>query len=126
VTVQLGEGEETVSHSGVAQEAVIAEAVSKSKRMLATLLAAILAPGVFFALRTGKHEEDTPITGEGKKPVIVHTGRASQDDMGVYVDALGTVTPVSTVNIYSQRCDPAQWNAGICLRCMSDCRGPLA
>jgi hypothetical protein len=65
--------------------------------MLAIVLAAILAPGVFFALRTGKHEEGTPTTDEGKKSVIVNTGRAYQRDMGVYVDALGTVTPISPV-----------------------------
>jgi len=102
VTVQLGEGEETVPHSGVARQAVIAKDVSTSERMVAIFLVAILAPVVFFALRTGKHKEGTPTTGEGKSSVIVHTGTAYRGDMGVYVDALGTVTPISTVNIYSQ------------------------
>jgi multidrug efflux system membrane fusion protein len=102
VTVQLGEGEETVPQSGVAQQVVIPKSVSKPKRMLAIVLAVILAAGVFFALRTGKHKGRTPTTGEGKNSVIVHTGTAYQGDMGVYIDALGTVTPISTVNIYSQ------------------------
>jgi multidrug efflux system membrane fusion protein len=102
VTIQLGEGEETVPQPGVAQEAVIAKGVSKSKTMLAIFLVVILAPGVFFALRTGKHKGHTPTTGEEKNSVIVHTSTAYQGDMGVYVDALGTVTPISTVNIYSQ------------------------
>ena len=102
MTVQLGEGEETVPQPGVAQQAVIAKDVSNSKRMVAIVLVAILAPGVFFALRTGKHKGRTPTTGEGKSSVIVHTGTAYQGDMDVYVDALGTVTPITTVNIYSQ------------------------
>jgi multidrug efflux pump subunit AcrA (membrane-fusion protein) len=70
--------------------------------MVAIVLAVILAPGVFFALRTGKHKDGIPTTGEGKNSVIVHTSTAYQGDMGVYVDALGTVTPITTVNIYSQ------------------------
>jgi multidrug efflux system membrane fusion protein len=102
VTVQLGEGEKTVPQSGVAHQAVIAKSYSKPKRMVAIFLVAILAPGVFFALRHGKHNEDTPTTGEAKNSVIVRTGTAYQGDMGVYVDALGTVTPITTVNIYSQ------------------------
>jgi membrane fusion protein, multidrug efflux system len=102
VTVQLGEGEKTVPQSGVVQQAVIAKNVSKSKGRVAIFLVAILVPGVFFALRTGKHKEGTPTTGEGKSSVIVHTGTAYQGDMDVYVDALGTVTPITTVNIYSQ------------------------
>jgi membrane fusion protein, multidrug efflux system len=102
VTGHIAEGEETVPQSGVAEHAVIAKGDSKSKRMVAIFLVAILAPGVFFALRAGKHKEGTPAAGEGKSSVIVHTGTAYQGDMGVYVDALGTVTPITTVNIYSQ------------------------
>jgi multidrug efflux system membrane fusion protein len=70
--------------------------------MLAIFLVVVLAPGVFFALRTGKHRGPTPTIGEGKNSVIVHAGTAYQGEMGVYIDALGTVTPISTVNIYSQ------------------------
>jgi hypothetical protein len=44
VTVQFGEGEDTVPQSGVAQQAVIAKSDSKSKRMLAIVLVVILAP----------------------------------------------------------------------------------
>jgi multidrug efflux system membrane fusion protein len=102
VTLQLGEGEETVPQPGVAQQAVIAKDVSNSKRMVAIFLVAILAPGVFFALRTGKHNGDNSAPGKNNNPVIIHTCTAYQGDMGVYIDALGTVTPLSMVNIYSQ------------------------
>lgn len=36
------------------------------------------------------------------QPATIHTATAHIGDMGLYVDALGTVTPVSTINIYSQ------------------------
>jgi multidrug efflux system membrane fusion protein len=102
VSGQIGEVEETIPQSGVVQQVIIPRSVSQSKKMVAIFLAAILAPAVFFALRTGKHKGRSPTTGEGKSSVIVHTGAAYQGDMGVYIDALGTVTPITTVNIYSQ------------------------
>jgi multidrug efflux system membrane fusion protein len=102
VSGQIGEVEETIPQSGVVQQVIIPRSVSQSKKMVAIFLAAILAPAVFFALRTGKHKGRSPTTGEGKSSVIVHTGTAYQGEMGVYIDALGTVTPISTVNIYSQ------------------------
>ncbi|NYH25384.1 efflux RND transporter periplasmic adaptor subunit [Paraburkholderia bryophila] len=39
---------------------------------------------------------------EASQPVTVRTATAHLGDMGVYVEALGTVTPVATVNVYSQ------------------------
>jgi membrane fusion protein, multidrug efflux system len=102
VSGQIGEAEETISQARVVQQVVIPKRPSKSKRRVAIFLAAILAPGVFFALRTGKHKGATLITGERTSSVIVHTGTAYQGNMGVYIDALGTVTPITTVNIYSQ------------------------
>jgi membrane fusion protein, multidrug efflux system len=102
VTGHLAEGEEKVPKSRTARPAVIAKGVSKSKKVLATSLAVVLAPGVFFALRTGKHNTNASTAGENNNHVIIRTGTAYQGDMGVYIDALGTVTPVSMVNIYSQ------------------------
>jgi membrane fusion protein, multidrug efflux system len=102
VSGQIGEAEETISQARVVQQVVIPKRPSKSKRTVAIFLAAILAPGVFFALRTGKHKGGTLITGERTSSVIVRTGTAYQGNMGVYIDALGTVTPITTVNIYSQ------------------------
>jgi multidrug efflux system membrane fusion protein len=48
-----------------------------------------------------------PKTGPGDaadqpQPVTIRTATARLGNMGLYVDALGTVTPVATVNIYSQ------------------------
>ena len=61
-----------------------------------------MAFGACFALRSGKHKGDAATADAGQDPVIVHTGTVYQGDMGVYIDALGTVTPISTVNIFSQ------------------------
>jgi multidrug efflux system membrane fusion protein len=102
VTGRLAEGEEKVPQSRAAQQTIIAKGASKSKRVLAISLVAVLAPSVFFALRSGKHNGDFPTAGKNNSPVIIHTGTAYQGDMGVYIDALGTVTPISMVNIYSQ------------------------
>jgi multidrug efflux system membrane fusion protein len=48
-----------------------------------------------------------PKTGAGDaadqpQPTTIRTATARLGNMGLYVDALGTVTPVATVNIYSQ------------------------
>lgn len=44
----------------------------------------------------------TPDEADATRPVTIHTATTRTGDMGVYVEALGTVTPVSTVNVYSQ------------------------
>jgi membrane fusion protein, multidrug efflux system len=102
VTVQLGEGEKTVPQLETARQAVMAKGVSKSKRAVAISLVGLLAPCLFFALNSGRHKGGISASDEGNHPVIIHTGTAYQGQMGVYIDALGTVTPVSMVNIYSQ------------------------
>jgi multidrug efflux system membrane fusion protein len=70
--------------------------------MVALFSGATLALGIFFALESQKQKVDSAAVGAEDHSVIVHVGRAYQGDMGVYIDALGTVTPISTVNIYSQ------------------------
>lgn len=103
MTRRLEVSEEKITQPGFAEhQAPVTSGAHKSKRMWAICLFAILALGVFFALRTGKHKGTTPLASEANNSVIVHAGTAYRDDMGVYIDALGTVTPISTVNIYSQ------------------------
>src|SRR6266853_1679622 len=93
-----------LAQPGFARQAVIAKPASrsKSKRIVAIFLGATLALGIFFALRSQKHKIDSTAAGAEDHSVIVHVSTAYQGDMGVYIDALGTVTPISTVNIYSQ------------------------
>jgi multidrug efflux system membrane fusion protein len=74
----------------------------KSKTKLTVVLIVIFALGGVVALRFGKHSQDPGTLNAPDQPVIVHAAVARQGEMGVYIDALGTVTPISTVNIYSQ------------------------
>jgi membrane fusion protein, multidrug efflux system len=102
MTPYLEETEDRISQPGLAQPAHVAKSASKSKRMWAICLVAITVLGVFFALRSGKHKEDPAAAGEANHSVIIHAGTAYRGDMGVYINALGTVTPISTINIFSQ------------------------
>jgi multidrug efflux system membrane fusion protein len=104
VSEYLGESEEKLAQLRFAQQTIIAKPTSrsKSKRIAATLSGATLALGIFFALEPQRQKVDSAAVGAEDHSVIVHVGRAYQGDMGVYIDALGTVTPISTVNIYSQ------------------------
>jgi hypothetical protein len=94
VSEYLGESEERLAQPGFAQRVVIAKPASrsKSKRLAAIFLGATLALGIFFALRSQKHKVDATAAGAVDHSVIVHVGTAHQGDMGVYIDALGTVT----------------------------------
>jgi multidrug efflux system membrane fusion protein len=67
------------------------------------LLLSIFALGFFWVLR--KHDDaattkKSPRGGGG--PVTVTTVTAQKGDIGIYLDAIGTVTPVYTVSITSQ------------------------
>jgi multidrug efflux system membrane fusion protein len=75
---------------------------SKSRKTLAIFLFAVLAVAVAVALWSLSKKADSTAAGAQDQSVIVHVTAAYQGDMGVYLDALGTVTPISTVNIYSQ------------------------
>jgi len=102
MTTYLEETEEKISESGFTQPAVVSKSDSKAKRMRAIILVAIPVLGAFFALRTQKPKGDPTAAGEANNPVILHAGTAYRGDMGVYIHALGTVTPISTINIFSQ------------------------
>jgi hypothetical protein len=58
--------------------------------------------GVSLAVRSRKHKEKPAIAGEANHPVIIHASAAYRSDVGVYIDALGTVTPIYTINVFSQ------------------------
>jgi membrane fusion protein, multidrug efflux system len=102
LTTYLQGTEEKISESGFAQPAVVAKGVSKAKRIWAMCLVAILVLGVTFAVRSGKHKGDPAAASEANNSVIIRAGTAYRGDMGVYINALGTVTPISTINVFSQ------------------------
>ena len=102
LTTYLEDTEEKISEVGIAQPAVVREGGSKAKRMWAICLVAILVLGATFAVRSGKHKGDPAAASEANNSVIIRAGTAYRGDMGVYINALGTVTPISTINIFSQ------------------------
>jgi len=102
LTTYLEDTEEKISEVGIAQPAVVREGGSKAKRMWAICLVAILVLGATFAVRSGKHKGDPAAASEANNSVIIHAGTTYRGDMGVYINALGTVTPISTINIFSQ------------------------
>jgi multidrug efflux system membrane fusion protein len=62
----------------------------------------IVAISVFFIVRGDDKEAEAKKAKPVAKPVPVATSNARQDDIGIYLEALGTVTPVYTVNIISR------------------------
>nr|WP_246410253.1 efflux RND transporter periplasmic adaptor subunit [Granulicella aggregans] len=70
--------------------------------MFALLLIPILAVGCYFALHSKNDKQVLASAETASQAVIIHAGLATKGDIGVFIDALGTVTPISTVNIYSQ------------------------
>ena len=82
---------------------------NKSVRIVVWIvLLLIFAVGFFLVLR---HHEDTtksaaPKRGAGGGPVALTTATAQQGNIGVYLDAIGTVTPVYTASITSQVTGP--------------------
>jgi membrane fusion protein, multidrug efflux system len=102
LTTHLEEIEEKISEPAFPQPLVVTKGVSKAKSMWAICLVVALALGVTVAVWTGRRKGDPAAAGEANHSIIIHAGSAYRGDMGVYLNALGTVTPVSTVNIFSQ------------------------
>jgi multidrug efflux system membrane fusion protein len=104
VRERLAESEEQVTDfSDTREQEVHMATTSRSRTRLVPALIAILALSLFVALRFSKHGNTSATASDANQPLIViHTAKTRQGDMGVYIDALGTATPVSTVNIYSQ------------------------
>jgi multidrug efflux system membrane fusion protein len=75
---------------------------SRSRKLLAISFMAILTIAALYAVRSRAHTSAVTPAGGEYQTVTVLAGTAYEGDMRVYIDALGTVTPISTVNIYSQ------------------------
>lgn len=94
--------ESVFEHRSAQRRDVVRGHILKSKMSLAICLLVALGLGAFYALRGRTNISDSASAAEVEHSVIVHVGQASEGDVGVYIDALGTVTPISTVNIFSQ------------------------
>ncbi len=60
-------------------------------------LLALVAFGVYLIMGQGSAVKTRPVF-----PTAITTGTAQKGNIGVYIDAIGTVTPVYTASIYSQ------------------------
>jgi multidrug efflux system membrane fusion protein len=71
------------------------------------VLLLIFAAGFYWILNRHSDTKDTKKGGGGRRganagPVTLYTATAQKGDLGVYLDAIGTVTPVYTSSITSQ------------------------
>jgi len=95
--------EEIADFSGSEERDVIVATTPGSRTRLVLTLTAILALSLVVALRLSRHRNPSATASNASQPLtIIHTAQSRKGDMGAYIDALGTVTPVSTVNIFSQ------------------------
>jgi membrane fusion protein, multidrug efflux system len=101
---RFAESEEEIADiRGSEEQDVIVATTPRSRTRLALALMAIVALSLAVALRLSRHRNPSVTASEASPPLtIIHAAQSRQGDMGVYIDALGTVTPVSTVNIFSQ------------------------
>lgn len=103
MTENQGGSEQKLIQPGPAeQQHAVRSRLGKSRIILFIFLFAALGLAAFLALHSGRHSSDSASAAEAEHSVIVHVSLATEGDMGVYIDALGTVTPISTVNIFSQ------------------------
>jgi multidrug efflux system membrane fusion protein len=70
------------------------------------ILILLVAGGFFFLLHRGQSQSETKSTngrgGAGLANIAVSTAKAQTGDIGIYVNALGMVTPLNTVSVNSR------------------------
>lgn len=96
-TSNFGEGEKTTDgYSG-------GQTRKKSNWWVWLIVAAvILAAFVLYRRHAAAADSTKTADAAAPRPVVVSTATAKQGDLGVYIDALGTVTPVYTVTVTSR------------------------
>jgi len=102
VIQRLDEGKQTIEVGDTPQQSGSARYASGSKTKFVLLLITVLTVGVSLVLHSRKNKEVLANGGTKSQSVLIRAGEARKGDIGVYIDALGTVTPIATVNIYSQ------------------------
>src|SRR6266850_907693 len=100
----LEETEERIAQPGLVRPGDVANRASRSKGLWAACLVAVVVLGITFAARSEKLQRKGNPTAadEASHSVIIRAGTAYRGDMGVYINALGTVTPISTINVFGQ------------------------
>jgi multidrug efflux system membrane fusion protein len=102
VTQHLDESKEKIEENDLPRRIETEGGTPRSRTKVVFVLIAVLAAGIYLVLHSKGHKEVSASSGNESQAVIIHAGVASEGDIGVYINALGTVTPISTVNIYSQ------------------------
>ena len=74
----------------------------KSRWWIWLIFAVILVVVVVWWMRRGASPEAKTAGDPASRPVLVSTAAAHQGDIGIYLNALGTVTPVYTVTVTSR------------------------
>jgi multidrug efflux system membrane fusion protein len=74
----------------------------KSRWWIWLIFAVILIVVVVWWMRRGASPEAKTAADPASRPVLVSTAAAHQGDIGIYLNALGTVTPVYTVTVTSR------------------------
>ena len=94
--------ESVIKHGSARGRGVVRAHILKSRMFLAICFLGSLGLGAIFARSSARNSSGAASAADAEHSVIVHVDNASEGDMGVYINALGTVTPISTVNIFSQ------------------------
>jgi len=102
VTQHLDESKERIEEGDLPRRTETEGRTPRSRTKVVFVLIAVLAAGIYVVLHSKWHKEVSASSGNESQGVIIHAGVASEGDVGVYINALGTVTPISTVNIFSQ------------------------
>ena len=102
MTFHLDESNQKTDQAETSQPINLEDRASRSNTTLAFILIPVLAFGIYFAIQSQKHKRASAAAASVSYPIIIHAGVARKGNIGVYINALGTVTPLSTVNVYSQ------------------------
>ncbi|MFZ0799801.1 MAG: efflux RND transporter periplasmic adaptor subunit [Terriglobales bacterium] len=76
--------------------------IRKSRWWLWLIVAVLILAGIAFWERRGADSAAKAGGDAASRPVMVTTATAHQGDIGIYLNALGTVTPVYTVTVFSR------------------------
>jgi multidrug efflux system membrane fusion protein len=74
--------------------------------VVVALVIILAVGGIFFLRHRGQSPSESPSTrgrgGSGSAAIMVSTATAQRGDIGIYVNALGVVTPLNTVSVKSR------------------------
>jgi multidrug efflux system membrane fusion protein len=76
--------------------------ISRRQGLLLALAVAALGAASLYRFAAVRHERAATAAAAQQAPASITTGRSRSGDINVYVTALGTVTPIYTVTVYSQ------------------------